>query len=194
MKLHHVSVRWSSIILKLCVKSSYVSYGARGMFSFPVHFLSEFVVMVLTLFSYMQLADLPEIDCILITQSLDDHCHLNTLKPFSQKLPNVRVIATPNAKTLLDPLFTNVSITIHSIFSPITKCHYDVDKIHISGRIFRTWTKLWNSNKQQFICQSTGNRWPSSWSSLATPRKWVPITLYSYLYTVSFLKWDNHLW
>ncbi|PWA57271.1 metallo-hydrolase/oxidoreductase superfamily protein [Artemisia annua] len=55
-----------------------------------------------------QLTDLPEIDCILITQSLDDHCHLNTLKPLSQKLPNVRVIATPNAKTLLDPLFTNV--------------------------------------------------------------------------------------
>ncbi|PWA36819.1 metallo-hydrolase/oxidoreductase superfamily protein [Artemisia annua] len=55
-----------------------------------------------------QLTDLPEIDCILITQSLDDHCHLNTLKALSQKLPNVRVIATPNAKTLLDPLFTNV--------------------------------------------------------------------------------------
>ncbi|GJW97920.1 metallo-hydrolase/oxidoreductase superfamily protein, partial [Tanacetum coccineum] len=54
------------------------------------------------------LTDLPEIDCILITQSLDDHCHLNTLKPLSHKLPNVRVIATPNAKTLLDPLFTNV--------------------------------------------------------------------------------------
>ncbi|XP_004513302.1 uncharacterized protein [Cicer arietinum] len=55
-----------------------------------------------------QLSDLPEIDCILITQSLDDHCHLKTLKPFSQKFPNIRVIATPNAKNLLDPLFRNV--------------------------------------------------------------------------------------
>ncbi|KAF5940221.1 hypothetical protein HYC85_021388 [Camellia sinensis] len=56
-----------------------------------------------------QLSDLPEVDCLLITQSLDDHCHLKTLKPLSQKFPNLRVIATPNAKTLLDPLFRNVT-------------------------------------------------------------------------------------
>ncbi|KAI5436096.1 uncharacterized protein LOC127118944 isoform X1 [Lathyrus oleraceus] len=56
-----------------------------------------------------QLSDLPEIDCLLITQSLDDHCHLKTLNPFSLKFPNTRVIATPNAKTLLDPLFRNVT-------------------------------------------------------------------------------------
>ncbi|WJX57830.1 hypothetical protein P8452_43348 [Trifolium repens] len=56
-----------------------------------------------------QLSDLPEIDCLLITQSLDDHCHLKTLNPFSQKFPNTRVIATPNAKSLLDPLFKNVT-------------------------------------------------------------------------------------
>ncbi|PHT58011.1 hypothetical protein CQW23_00374 [Capsicum baccatum] len=55
-----------------------------------------------------QLDDLPVIDCLLITQSLDDHCHLKTLKPLSGKFPNLRVIATPNAKTLLDPLFSNV--------------------------------------------------------------------------------------
>ncbi|KAF5757530.1 putative ribonuclease Z/Hydroxyacylglutathione hydrolase [Helianthus annuus] len=55
-----------------------------------------------------QLSDLPEIDCVLITQSLDDHCHLKTLTPLSQKLPNLKVISTPNAKPLLDPLFTNV--------------------------------------------------------------------------------------
>jgi len=58
----------------------------------------------------VQLSDLPEISCLLITQSLDDHCHLKTLKPFSQKFPNIKVIATPNAKGLLDPLFRNVSI------------------------------------------------------------------------------------
>ncbi|XP_015895668.3 uncharacterized protein LOC107429489 [Ziziphus jujuba] len=56
-----------------------------------------------------QLSDLPEIDCLLITQSLDDHCHLKTLKPLSEKYPNLRVIATPNAKQLLDPLFSNIT-------------------------------------------------------------------------------------
>ncbi|KAK3041261.1 hypothetical protein RJ639_001363 [Escallonia herrerae] len=55
-----------------------------------------------------QLTDLPEINCLLITQSLDDHCHLKTLKPLSKKLPNLKVISTPNAKELLDPLFSNV--------------------------------------------------------------------------------------
>ncbi|XP_052726061.1 uncharacterized protein LOC108335907 isoform X2 [Vigna angularis] len=59
--------------------------------------------------TYLELSDLPEISCLLITQSLDDHCHLKTLKPFSQKFPNIRVIATPNAKGLLDPLFRNVT-------------------------------------------------------------------------------------
>uniref|UniRef100_A0A1J3HGQ7 Metallo-beta-lactamase domain-containing protein n=1 Tax=Noccaea caerulescens TaxID=107243 RepID=A0A1J3HGQ7_NOCCA len=56
-----------------------------------------------------KLDDLPEVDCLLITQSLDDHCHLNTLRPISQKSPGIKVIATPNAKPLLDPLFTNVT-------------------------------------------------------------------------------------
>ncbi|KAJ8760754.1 hypothetical protein K2173_018668 [Erythroxylum novogranatense] len=55
-----------------------------------------------------QLSDLPELDCVLITQSLDDHCHLRTLKPLSERNKNLRVIATPNAKPLLDPLFDNV--------------------------------------------------------------------------------------
>ncbi|KAI3885151.1 hypothetical protein MKW98_002543 [Papaver atlanticum] len=56
-----------------------------------------------------QLSDLPELDCLLITQSLDDHCHLKTLKPLSQILPNLPVIATPNAETLLNPLFSSVT-------------------------------------------------------------------------------------
>ncbi|KAL6187914.1 hypothetical protein ACLB2K_039309 [Fragaria x ananassa] len=56
-----------------------------------------------------QLTDIPEVDCLLITQSLDDHCHLKTLKPLSEKHPTLRVIATPNAKALLDPLFSNVT-------------------------------------------------------------------------------------
>ncbi|KAK8265698.1 hypothetical protein V6Z12_D12G194700 [Gossypium hirsutum] len=56
-----------------------------------------------------ELTDLPQVDCLLITQSLDDHCHLKTLKPLSEMSPNLRVIATPNAKSLLDPLFRNVT-------------------------------------------------------------------------------------
>ncbi|KAF5201629.1 Metallo-hydrolase/oxidoreductase superfamily protein [Thalictrum thalictroides] len=56
-----------------------------------------------------QLSDLPEIDCLLITQSLDDHCHMKTLKPFSKMFPDIRVIATPNAESLLSPLFKNVT-------------------------------------------------------------------------------------
>ncbi|XP_065880328.1 uncharacterized protein [Euphorbia lathyris] len=56
-----------------------------------------------------QLSDLPELDCLLITQSLDDHCHLKTLKPLSEMLPSLRVIATPNAQPLLDPLFSSVT-------------------------------------------------------------------------------------
>ncbi|XP_022776987.1 uncharacterized protein LOC111318401 isoform X2 [Durio zibethinus] len=56
-----------------------------------------------------KLTDLPQVDCLLITQSLDDHCHLKTLKPLSEMSPNLRVIATPNAKSLLDPLCRNVT-------------------------------------------------------------------------------------
>lgn len=63
-----------------------------------------------------QLDDLPEVDYLLITQSLDDHCHLKTLRPLSQKSPNLRVIATPNAKGLLDPLFSNVGDALAHMF------------------------------------------------------------------------------
>ncbi|KAJ4961366.1 hypothetical protein NE237_021276 [Protea cynaroides] len=56
-----------------------------------------------------QLTDLPEISCLLITQSLDDHCHMKTLKPLSKMFPNLPVIATPNAETKLSPLFRNVT-------------------------------------------------------------------------------------
>ncbi|RYR56517.1 hypothetical protein Ahy_A05g022220 [Arachis hypogaea] len=77
-----------------------------GNLDFGIPWLYDAAKKVLKKF---QLSDLPEIDCLLITQSLDDHCHLKTLNPFSQKFPNVRVIATPNAKTLLDPLFNNVT-------------------------------------------------------------------------------------
>jgi len=57
---------------------------------------------------FMQLSDLPQLDCLLITQGLDDHCHLKTLTPLSELYPDLKVIATPNAKSLLEPLFKNI--------------------------------------------------------------------------------------
>ncbi|XP_057961111.1 uncharacterized protein LOC131153087 [Malania oleifera] len=56
-----------------------------------------------------KLSDLPQVDCLLITQGLDDHCHLKTLKPLSEMFGDLSVIATPNAKALLNPLFKNVT-------------------------------------------------------------------------------------
>ncbi|KAI3763888.1 hypothetical protein L2E82_13886 [Cichorium intybus] len=78
-----------------------------GNLDFGIPFLFEASKKYLKNF---QLTDLPEIDCLLITQSLEDHCHLKTLIPLSIKLPNLKVIATPNAKSLLDPLFTNETV------------------------------------------------------------------------------------
>lgn len=60
----------------------------------------------------VQLSELPQVDCLLITQDFDDHCHLKTLKPLSAMYPDLRVISTPNAREKLDPLFSNVS-TVH---------------------------------------------------------------------------------
>ncbi|KAB1221120.1 hypothetical protein CJ030_MR3G024365 [Morella rubra] len=77
-----------------------------GNLDFGISWLYDAAKKVLKNF---QLGDLPEIDCLLITQSLDDHCHLKTLKPLSEKSPNLRVVATPNAKPLLDPLFSDVT-------------------------------------------------------------------------------------
>ncbi|XP_072985851.1 uncharacterized protein [Typha latifolia] len=56
-----------------------------------------------------KLDDLPELDCLLITQSLDDHCHVKTLTPLSRRMPDLPVIATPNAESILNPLFGNVT-------------------------------------------------------------------------------------
>ncbi|CAM8881419.1 unnamed protein product [Rhodiola kirilowii] len=77
-----------------------------GTLDFGIPWLYDAAKRFLKNFS---LSDLPDqIDCLLITQSLDDHCHLKTLRPLSKKYPDLRVIATPNAKALLDPLFSNV--------------------------------------------------------------------------------------
>ncbi|KAG9449560.1 hypothetical protein H6P81_009525 [Aristolochia fimbriata] len=77
-----------------------------GNLDFGIPWLYDAAKKVLKNF---QLSDLPEIDCLLITQSLDDHCHVRTLKPLSQKFPGLRVISTPNAEPILSPLFDSVS-------------------------------------------------------------------------------------
>lgn len=56
-----------------------------------------------------QLSDLPELDCLLITQSLDDHCHKKTLEPLSKRFLDLPVISTPNAEPILKSLFNSVT-------------------------------------------------------------------------------------
>ncbi|BBN13963.1 hypothetical protein MPTK1_6g07750 [Marchantia polymorpha subsp. ruderalis] len=56
-----------------------------------------------------KLEDLPELDCLLICQGYDDHCHEKTLEPLSQLKPNLRVISSPNAEPILSKYFKNVT-------------------------------------------------------------------------------------
>ena len=58
----------------------------------------------------MQIEDLPKLDCLLITQNFEDHCHVKTLKPLSELHRDIPVVATPNAESTLSPLFKNVNI------------------------------------------------------------------------------------
>ncbi len=56
-----------------------------------------------------QLDDLPPLDCILITQGYDDHCHKRTLQALVKRFSDVRVIASPNAKSIISDIgYTNV--------------------------------------------------------------------------------------
>lgn len=55
-----------------------------------------------------RLEGLPELDCLLITQGLDDHCHIKTLTPLSQLRPGLRVVAARSAEPILSTLFRNV--------------------------------------------------------------------------------------
>ncbi|KAJ3686078.1 hypothetical protein LUZ61_015242 [Rhynchospora tenuis] len=75
-----------------------LDFGAPWMFDGAKKFLRSF-----------KIDDLPELDCLLITQSLDDHCHIKTLTPLSKRNPDLPVIATPNAESILQPLFSNVT-------------------------------------------------------------------------------------
>lgn len=48
----------------------------------------------------------PEPDLLLITQSLDDHCHVRTLTQLSAMAPDLPVVTTPNAQPVLASLPT----------------------------------------------------------------------------------------
>ncbi|CAN6335301.1 unnamed protein product [Urochloa humidicola] len=50
--------------------------------------------------------DLLPADLLLITQSLDDHCHIRTLTQLSAMAPDLSVVTTPNAQPVLDSLPT----------------------------------------------------------------------------------------
>lgn len=54
--------------------------------------------------------DLAGVDLLLITQSLDDHCHLRTLIRVAAAAPSLPVVTTPNARPIVSALpFTNVT-------------------------------------------------------------------------------------
>ncbi|XP_057854827.1 uncharacterized protein LOC131064629 isoform X2 [Cryptomeria japonica] len=55
-----------------------------------------------------RLENLEELDCLLITQSLDDHCHKKTLDALSNIYQDLHVVSTPNAKPILETLFKEV--------------------------------------------------------------------------------------
>ncbi|EFJ36420.1 hypothetical protein SELMODRAFT_141274 [Selaginella moellendorffii] len=57
----------------------------------------------------LKLDELGDVDCLLITQSLDDHCHKRTLEPLSKIYPQLQVIATPNAEPILSKIFKQVT-------------------------------------------------------------------------------------
>ncbi|CAI5971901.1 unnamed protein product [Closterium sp. NIES-64] len=54
----------------------------------------------------LSLDDVIDTDVVLITQSLDDHMHVRTLKALAARRPDVPVIATPNGQAFLDSLFS----------------------------------------------------------------------------------------
>ncbi|GLJ07086.1 hypothetical protein SUGI_0057590 [Cryptomeria japonica] len=56
-----------------------------------------------------RLENLEELDCLLITQSLDDHCHKKTLDALSNIYQDLHVVSTPNAKPILETLFKEVT-------------------------------------------------------------------------------------
>jgi L-ascorbate metabolism protein UlaG (beta-lactamase superfamily) len=56
------------------------------------------------------LDDLPKLDCILITQGYDDHCHKKTLTAMVEKFGDVRVIASPNCEPIISKIgYKNVT-------------------------------------------------------------------------------------
>lgn len=56
-----------------------------------------------------KLEDLPKLDYLLITQGYDDHCHEKTIGALSRLMPNLPVIASPNAEKILSKYFKTVT-------------------------------------------------------------------------------------
>lgn len=63
---------------------------------------------------------LPPIDCILLTQGLDDHAHVRTLQKLQSMDPTVPIIAPPSAKAALKASgFWKDEEELKSIFNPV---------------------------------------------------------------------------
>ncbi|GAQ88811.1 hypothetical protein KFL_004610060 [Klebsormidium nitens] len=61
----------------------------------------------------LTVAGLPPLDAVLITQSLEDHCHMKTLREVARARPTLLVIAPPSAQSKLEPLFKNLVVLAH---------------------------------------------------------------------------------
>ncbi|KAF4382714.1 hypothetical protein F8388_015542 [Cannabis sativa] len=92
--------------------------------------------------SYHKLSDLPEIDCMLITQSLDDHCHLKTLNLLSAKYPNLRirviVAAAIDAPVVDTTMFGALAVLIGSVGK---WCNINIDEIKKKLKVFTETTE-----------------------------------------------------
>ena len=66
----------------------------------------------------LQVAGLPPLDAVLITQSLEDHCHMKTLRELARARPTLLAIAPPSAKSKLEPLFKNVRRAEGRVYRP----------------------------------------------------------------------------
>ncbi|KAJ3692352.1 hypothetical protein LUZ60_012702 [Juncus effusus] len=98
--------------------------------------------------------DLPELDCLVITQSLDDHCHIKTLKPLSEKLPNLPVISTPNARSILSPLFNNVTYLEPGEKSDVAR--KDGQQVNICATAGPVLGPPWQRPENGYIVKSDG--------------------------------------
>ena len=59
--------------------------------------------------SSCQVEDVADVDVLLLTQGLDDHCHVRTVQRLAALRPDLQVVASPSCKPVLEALaFTQV--------------------------------------------------------------------------------------